>query len=112
MNLPSKKFKQDLLAIKQKLMQEIARYLEYGKYEMSKEYVIHYLMDFGNVFTATFNTIRGDEKTIKLYNSLRFPIVILSFDANDDTNGEKDIPFLMELLDYIDFDYREKTKIK
>ena len=109
-SLPSEKYKKQLLTIKRQLMKEIASYLVYDKFSMAKETVIDYLTDY-SVFTAKFDTIRGCEHNLRLYletedNTHQF-LTVLGFDDENYTNAEKDIPFLISLLDYVDMDSRK-----
>ena len=108
MSLLSDKYKKRLLPIKQELMKEIASYFDYGKFEMRKETIISYEVTL-STFEACFDTIRGYDTYFKLYMKDRDFMTVIGFDASDDSNVDKDIPFLMKLLDYVDMDYRNNN---
>jgi hypothetical protein len=102
MSYPSDKYKQSLLQIKKDLMKDISRYLTKGKFEFKETRVIHKLISVGT-FPATFDCVVGNEHYIKL-SSTQSPFINVT-DFSDETidNVEKEIPFLMELLDTIAF---------
>lgn len=104
--LPSVKYRTQLLPIKVKLMKEIAKYFNCGKFEMSKTTIIHYPIGLGTLFPAQFDMIEGDEHKFKLTDSTRPYITIMRFDATDEISAVDDIHFLMTLLDYVDMDSR------
>jgi len=106
MSLPSKKYQNQLLPIKQRLMRNIAEYFENGKFELTGETIIHYLQPFGT-FNACFDIISGNEFGLKLYLKAQDYRTVIGFEANELTDVENEIPFLIRLLDYIDMDYRE-----
>ena len=107
--LKSEKYKEQMLPIKRQLMKEIASYFVNGEFSMNKETVIPYQLTFGN-FDARFDTIDGNEKKFKLYLKERSFMPATRLDVDDNTTIEKEIPFLMTLLDYVDMDNR-KVKI-
>ena len=106
--LPSERYKKRLLAIKKELMLEIYTYFEYGKFKMSNLTVIDYLTELGT-FTARFDTIYSvSGLDLKLRNTNNIAnMVVIGFNANEDTNIENDISFLLRLLNYVDMDYRK-----
>ena len=104
--LKSEKYKKQMLPIKRQLMKEIASYFVNGEFSMNKETVISYQLMFGN-FDARFDTIEGNEKKFKLYLKERSFMAAMRLDLDDSTTIEREIPFLMTLLDYVDMDNRE-----
>ena len=106
MSLPSEKYKKQLLPIKQQLMKKIVSYFEHSEFHMSSETVINYPIDFGESYSCRFDTIYGYETDFKLYMKEHDYMTLISFDAHEDKEVERDIPFLMKLLDYVDMDYR------
>ena len=106
MSLPSDKYKEQLLPIKQQLMKEIASYFTYSKFYMSSDTVIDFPVGFGEVYKCKFDTIHGNENYFRLYNKDRDFMPLISFDDSDDKEVERDIPCLMRLLNYVDMDYR------
>ena len=102
MSYPSDKYKQSLLQIKKDLMKDISRYLTKGKFEFKETRVIHKLMSVCGTFPAAFDYVVGNEHYIKLTRKASFINVT---DFNDETTDsvEKEIPFLMELLDTIEY---------
>lgn len=100
----SKKYKEMLLPIKVKLMKEIASHLKNGKFNMTKQTVIHYPMVLGEMFPAKFDFIEGDEKKLKLKDSSRPYMTVIGFDSDNEVNVSNDITFLMTLLDYMNMD--------
>lgn len=105
MSLPSEKYRKQLLPIKKQLMKEIVSYFKYDKFEMIKDTIINYQIAFGE-FSARFDTIIGNETKFKLYwrNGNLPDCVVMKFDCNELAEIEKDIPFLMKLIDYINMD--------
>jgi len=109
MSLPSDKYKKQLLPIKQQLMKEIASYFTYAEFRMSSKTVINFPMEFGESFRCEFDSIHGYEDHFRLYMNERDFMTLISFDARDDKEVERDIPFLMKLLVYVDVDYRNRN---
>jgi hypothetical protein len=109
MSLPSDKYKKQLLPIKQQLMKEITSYFTYAEFHMSGKTVINFPIEFGEEFRCEFDTIHGFEDHFRLYMNERDFMTLISFDASDDKEVERDIPFLMKLLDYVDVDYRNRN---
>ena len=102
MSYQSDKYKQSLLQIKKDLMKDISRYLTKGIFEFKKTILIHKLLPAGCIFPASFDYISGNEHYIRLsYKQCTFMNV---FDFNDENidDVEREIPFLMELLDTIE----------
>ena len=52
MSLPSKKYRKQLLKVKQQLMEEIASYIKDGVFNMSMPTVVYMKIPFGNCFRA------------------------------------------------------------
>ena len=102
MSYPSNKYKQSLLQIKKDLMKDISRYLTKSKFEFKETRVIHKLISFGT-FPAAFNCVVGDEHYIKLSRTQGPFMNVIDFNDENIDNVEKEIPFLMELLDIIEF---------
>ena len=100
----SKKYKEMLLPIKVKLMKEIASHLKNGKFNMTKQTVIHYPMGLGEMFAAKFDFIEGNEKKLKLKDSSRPYMTVIGFDSDNEVMVANDITFLMTLLDYMNMD--------
>ena len=103
MSYPSDKYKQSLLQIKKNLMKDISRYLTKGKFEFKETRVIHKLISIGGTFPATFDCVVGNEHYIKLSRTQSPFINVTDFSGETIDNVEKEIPFLMELLDTIEF---------
>ena len=97
-----------ILPIKVKLMKEIATYLKNGKFNMITSTIIRYPMDFGEMFSAKFDFIEGDEKKLMLKNSTTPYMTVIGFDSDDEVRVANDIPFLMTLLDYMNMDLRNE----
>lgn len=106
MSLPSEKYKNQLLPMKQQLMAEIASYFEQDEFHMSRKSGINYPIEFGDSFHCEFDTIHGNKDHFRLYMNERSYMTLISFDAREYVEVERDIPFLMKLLDYVDMDYR------
>lgn len=104
--MPSKKYRNMLLPIKVKLMKEIVAHFKNGKFNMTTQTVIRYPMEFGEMFSAKFDFIEGDEKKIILKDSTRPYMAVIGFDSNNEVSAANDISFLMTLLDYINMDLR------
>lgn len=99
----SQNYREQLVPIKKKLMEEIASYFTDGRFNMKRRTVIFYQHTFGN-FTAEFDYVDGNKYTFNLYLKDRAFMVVMGFDVNVNYYVEKEIPFLMELLDYIEND--------
>lgn len=103
MSYPSDKYKQSLLQIKKDLMKDISRYLtKEGIFEFKETRVIHYLIS-GGTFPAAFDCVVGDEHYIKLSRTQEPFMNVIDFRDETIDNVEKEISFLMELLDTIAF---------
>ena len=102
MSYQSDKYKQSLLQIKKDLMKDISRYLTKGIFEFKETRVIHYLIS-GGTFPAAFDCVVGDEHYIKLTRTYGPFMNVIDFSDKTIDNVEKEIPFLMELLDTITF---------
>jgi hypothetical protein len=103
MSYPSDKYKQSLLQIKKDLMKDISRYLTKGKFEFKETRVIHKLISLGGSFPAAFDCVVGNEHYIKLTRKQWEFMKVTDFNDETIDNVEKEIPFLMELLDTIAF---------
>jgi hypothetical protein len=103
MSYPSDKYKQSLLQIKKDLMKDISRYLTKGKFEFKETRVIHKLISLGGSFPAAFDCVIGNEHYIKLTRKQWALMNVTDFSDETIDNVEKEIPFLMELLDTIAF---------
>ena len=88
-------------------MKDISHCLTKGKFEFKTTRVIHKLISVGGTFPATFNCVAGDEHYIKLYSTQRPFINVTDFNDKTIKNVEKEIPFLMELLDYIKYELKD-----
>ena len=103
MSYPSDKYKQSLLQIKKDLMKDISRYLTKGTFEFKEARVIHKLISVGGTFPAAFDCVVGNEHYIKLTRTQGPFMNVVDFNNENVDNVEKEIPFLMELLDTIAF---------
>lgn len=103
MSYPSDKYKQSLLQIKKDLMKDISCYLTKGMFEFKETRVIHKLISVGGTFPAAFDCVVGNEHYIKLSRTQGPFINVTDFNVENIDNVEKEIPFLMELLDAIEF---------
>ena len=103
MSYPSDKYKQSLLQIKKGLLKDISRYLTKGIFEFKETRVIHKLISVGGTFPAAFDCVVGNEHYIKLSRTQSPFINVTDFSDETIDNVEKEIPFLMELLDTIAF---------
>lgn len=103
MSYPSDKYKQSLLPIKKKLMEEIASYFTNERFNMKKRTVIFYPQTFGT-FSAEFDYVDGNKYNFSLYLKDRAFMAVIRFDVNVNHSIEKEITCLMELLDYINSD--------
>ena len=84
-------------------MKDISRYLTKGKFEFKATRVIHKLISVGGTFPAAFDRVVGDEHYIKLSRTQGPFMTVTDFNYENTDNVEKEIPFLMELLDAIEF---------
>ena len=103
MSYPSDKYKQSLLQIKKDLMKDISSCLTKGKFEFKATRVIHKLISVGGTFPAAFDCVVGDEHYIKLSRTQGPFMNVTDFNDENIDNVEKEIPFLMEPLDTIEF---------
>ena len=103
MSYPSNKYKQSLLQVKKGLMKDISRYLTKGIFEFKETRVIHKLISVGGTFPAAFDCVVGNEHYIKLTRTQGPFMNVIDFSDETIDNVEKEIPFLMELLDTIAF---------
>lgn len=103
MSYPSDKYKQSLLQVKKGLMKDISRYLIKGKFEFKETRVMHKLMSVCGTFPAAFDCVVGNEHYIKLISEQRSYMNVTDFNDENVDNVEKEIPFLMELLDTIEY---------
>lgn len=103
MSYPSDKYKQSLLRVKKGLMKDISRYLIKGTFEFKETRVIHKLISVGGTFPAAFDCVVGNEHYIKLTRTQVPFMNVVDFNNENIDNVEKEIPFLMELLDTIEF---------
>lgn len=101
--MKSQNYREQLIPIKKKLMEEIASYFTNERFNMKSRTVIFYQQTFGN-FTAEFDYVDGNKYKFSLYSNDRPFMAVIGFDVNVNHSVEKEIPFLMELLDYIDND--------
>jgi hypothetical protein len=107
---PSKKYGDRLMAIKKSLMKDVVNYFENGKFEMNGPCTLYYPMEFGSVFTATFDTITGDENKLRLKMEGEVATVI-GFEMDRGTeSASADIYFLTKLVDFMWLDKREKER--
>jgi hypothetical protein len=84
-------------------MEEIASYFTNERFNMKKRTVIFYQQTFGN-FAVEFDYVDGNKYKFCLYSNDAPYAGIIGFDINVNYCIEKEITFLMELLDYIDND--------
>ena len=84
-------------------MKDISRYLTKGIFEFKETRVIHKLISVGGTFPAAFDCVVGNEHYIKLTRTQGLFINVIDFNDENVDNVEKEIPFLMELLDAIAF---------
>ena len=103
--MKSQEYREQLILIKKKLMEEIVSYFTKGRFNMKKRTVIFYQQTFGN-FNAEFNYVTGNKYKFNLYLNDRPFMAVIGFDVNVNYCVEKEIPFLMELLDYIKNDLK------
>lgn len=101
--MKSQEYKEQLIPIKKKLMEEIVSYFTNERFNMKSRTVIFYQQTFGN-FTAEFDYANGNKYKFSLYLKDRPYMAVIGFDVNVNHSVEKEITFLMELLDYIDND--------
>ena len=103
--MKSQEYREQLIPIKKKLMEEIASYFTAERFNMKRRTVIFYQQTFGN-FTAEFDYVNGNKYKFNLYLNDRVFMPVIGFDVNVNYCIEKEIPFLMELLDYIENDLK------
>ena len=101
--MKSQEYREQLIPIKKKLMEEIASYFTDERFNMKRRTVIFYKQTFGT-FSAEFDYVNGNKYKFNLYSNDRTFIPVIGFDINVNYCVEKEITFLMELLDYIDND--------
>lgn len=101
--MKSQAYRAQLLPIKKKLMEEISSYFTDERFNMKKRTLIFYQQTFGN-FGAEFDYVNGNKYKFSLYATDRPYMAVIAFDINVNHSIEKEITFLMELLDYIDND--------
>ena len=101
--MKSQEYREQLIPIKKKLMEEIASYFTDERFNMKRRTVIFYQQTFGN-FTVEFDYVNGDKYKFNLYSNDRIFMPVIGFDVNVNYCVGKEITFLMELLDYIDND--------
>mgnify|MGYP003473824569 CR=1 FL=1 len=101
--MKSQEYREQLIPIKKKLMEEISSYFTKGRFNMKKRTLIFYQQTFGN-FAAEFDYVDGNKYKFSLYSTDRQYMAVIGFDINVNHSIEKEITFLMELLDYIDND--------
>lgn len=65
--------------------------------------MIHKLISVGSTFPAAFDCVVGNEHYIKLTRKQWSYMNVTDFNDETIDNVEKEIPFLMELLDIIEF---------
>ena len=102
MSYPSDKYKQSLLQVKKDLMKEISSYLKDGLFKFKETRVLSKKTIFGS-FEARFDTISGDEYYLKLYRKETPFMIATDFKNTNRGTVELEIPFLMELLDTIEY---------
>ena len=101
--MKSQEYREQLIPIKKKLMEEIVSYFTKGRFNMKKRTVIFYQQTFGN-FAAEFDYVDGNKYKFSLYLKDKAFMQVMGFNANVNYCVEKEITFLMELLDYIELD--------
>ena len=107
---PSKKYGDRLMAIKKSLMKDVATYLKDGKFEMNGPCTLYYPMEFGSEFTATFDTVTGNEDKLRLKRKGEVATII-GFETNSgNKSASADIYFLSKLIDFMWLDKREKER--
>lgn len=105
MSKKSQEYREQLIPIKKKLMEEIASYFTKGRFNMKRRTLIFYPQTFGT-FSAEFDYVDGNKYKFSLYLKDRAFMAVIGFDVNVNYCVEKEIPFLMELLDYIENDLK------
>jgi hypothetical protein len=108
--MKSSKYNKALLNIKKELMQDIASFFINEEFVMRRKTSINYLMTYG-VFPACFDKIKGDKNKFALYNNDREFMPVIGFDISKDFEIDKDIQFLITLLDYVESDSKNKKQI-
>ena len=103
--MKSQEYREQLIPIKKKLMEEIVSYFTDERFNMKRRTWIFYQQTFGN-FNTEFDYVAGNKYKFNLYlNDTPF-MPVIGFDVNVNYCVEKEITFLMELLDYIDNDLK------
>lgn len=108
--MKSSKYNKSLLNIKKQLMQDIASFFINEEFVMRRKTLINYLTTY-NVFPASFDKIKGDKNKFVLYENDREFMPVIAFDISKDFDIDKDIPFLITLLDYVESDCKNKKQI-
>ena len=108
--MKSSKYNKSLLNIKKQLMEDIASFFINEEFVMRRKTAINYLMTYG-VFSARFNKIKGDKNKFVLYDNDREFMSVIAFDISKDFDIDKDISFLITLLDYVESDCKNKKQI-
>lgn len=107
---PSKKYGDRLMDIKKELMRDVVSYFDGGKFEMNGPYTLYYPIEFGGAYTATFDSVIGDENCIRLKRK-DFVGTILAFETDrGNESASADIYFLGKLADFMWLDKREKER--
>lgn len=107
---PSKKYCNRIMDIKKELMKDVVSYFENGKFEMDGLCTLYYPLRLGSVYTATFDTVIGDENSIRLKREDSVG-TILGFETDSgNESASADIYFLGELVDFMWLDKREKKR--
>jgi hypothetical protein len=101
--MKSQNYRDQLIPIKKKLMEEIASYFTNERFNMKKRTLIFFQQVFGN-FPADFDYVDGNKYKFCLYSNDAPYAALIRFDVNVNYCVEREITFLMELLDYIDND--------
>lgn len=101
--MKSQEYREQLIPIKKKLMEEIVSYFTKERFNMKRRTLIFYPQTFGT-FNAEFDYVDGNKYKFSLYLKDRPYMAVIGFDVNVNYCVEKEITFLMELLDYIDND--------
>jgi hypothetical protein len=107
---PSKKYGDRLMDIKKRLMRDVASYFDGGKFEMNRLCTLYYPLDFGGAYTATFDTVIGDENCIRLKREDSIGTILAFETDRGNESASADIYFLGKLADYMWLDKREKER--
>lgn len=108
--MKSSKYNKMLLNIKKQLMQDIASFFINEEFVMRRKTTINHLMSYG-VFPACFDKIKGDKNKFTLYDNDREFMPVIGFDISKDFEMDKDIPFLITLLDYVESDNKNRIQV-